>query len=64
MKRQDRPAPEGMPSMRQDGLAGRPTEVESFSGMILRLAERYGMSVPVNQRLYKKVKEMELSYQR
>jgi 2-dehydropantoate 2-reductase len=31
-------APDGMPSMRQDVLAGRPTEVELFSGTVLRQA--------------------------
>ena len=56
--------PEGMPSMRQDGLAGRKTEVDSFSGVILRLAERYGMSVPVNRRLYDKIHQMEAFYEK
>ena len=51
--------PEGMPSMRQDALAGRPSEVESFAGTVLALARRFGMRAPVNQKLYDIIKEME-----
>lgn len=51
--------PQGMPSMRQDGLAGRPSEVESFAGTVLELAARFGMRAPVNRKLYDIIKEME-----
>lgn len=54
--------PEGMPSMRQDGLLHRPTEVEMFAGTVIRLAGECGVEVPVNQLLYKRVKEMEEAY--
>lgn len=54
--------PEGMPSMRQDGLAHRKSEVEFFAGTVLELAQRFGMRVPVNQRLYDKIKEMETNW--
>lgn len=34
--------PDGMPSMRQDVLAQRPTEVEEFAGVVRRLAKSTG----------------------
>ena len=55
-------SPQGMPSMRQDGLARRKSEVELFSGTVCRLAKEHGLSVPVNEWLYAKVKEMEAAY--
>lgn len=58
----DRLSPEGMPSMRQDGLAKRPSEVELFSGTVLRLAEKHGLETPVNRELYQKICEMERGY--
>lgn len=54
--------PDGMPSMRQDGLAKRYSEVEMFAGTVIRKAEKYGVSVPTNQELYKRVKEIEATY--
>lgn len=51
--------PTAMPSMRQDGLAHRKSEVDLFSGAVLEMAKRYGMSAPVNQMLYDKIKAME-----
>ena len=54
--------PDGMPSMRQDGLAKRASEVELFSGTLIRKAESVGVDVPVNRALYAKVKEIESTY--
>ncbi len=54
--------PNGMPSMRQDGIAHRYSEVELFAGTVIKKAEQYGVSVPVNQMLYRRVKEMETAY--
>ena len=54
--------PEGMPSMRQDGLAKRPTEVELFAGMILAKSKQYGIPTPMNDVLYKKIKKMEQKF--
>ena len=54
--------PDGIPSMRQDGLARRRTEVDLFAGAVLELAARYGMQVPVNRMLYEKIKAMETSW--
>lgn len=51
--------PNGMPSMRQDGLAKRPTEVELFSGTILAKSKEHGLTSPVNEYLYKEVKRKE-----
>lgn len=54
--------PEGMPSMRQDGLSHRYSEVEMFAGTVIQKAGKYGLEVPVNRMLYRRVKEMEASY--
>lgn len=54
--------PDGIPSMRQDGLARRRTEVDLFAGAVLELAARYGMQAPVNRMLYEKIKAMETSW--
>ncbi len=45
-------SPDGMPSMRQDTLAHRATEVELFAGTVIRKAEALRIDVPVNRRLY------------
>ena len=55
-------SPDGVPSMRQDGIAHRPSEVEMFSGTVRRLAAKHGIFVPVNDMLYEKIKEMETFY--
>ena len=54
--------PEGMPSMRQDGLAHRRSEVEFFAGTVIRKAEKHGLDVPVNRELYQRITEMEKAY--
>lgn len=51
--------PDGMPSMRQDGILKRRTEVDFFAGTVIALAKEYGLDVPVNQMLYDKIKKME-----
>lgn len=48
--------PEGKPSMQQDIEAGKETEVELFSGTVLELGRKYGISSPVNESLYQKLK--------
>lgn len=40
---------EGMTSMHQDVLAGRPTEVDIFAGRVVELGRRHGIPVPFNQ---------------
>ena len=54
--------PAAMPSMRQDGLAKRPSEVEMFAGTVRALARKYDVLVPANDFLYGRVKEMEAAY--
>ena len=55
-------SPDGMPSMRQDGISHRPSEVEMFAGTVGRMAKKHGLSTPVNDRLYERIKEMEAQY--
>ena len=52
----------GLPSMRQDALAKRKSEVELFAGTILRLAKKHGLAAPVNQRYYDRIQEIEAGY--
>ena len=54
--------PAGMPSLRQDVLARRPTEVELFSGTINRLGAAHGIPTPQNARFYAAIKELESSF--
>ena len=53
---------DAMPSMAQDALAHRPSEVEAFAGTVLDLAKFYGMQAPVNQKLYDTIREMEANW--
>ncbi|MBM6687995.1 ketopantoate reductase family protein [Collinsella tanakaei] len=54
--------PEGMPSMAQDRINRKPTEVEEFSGTIIRLAERHGVLVPQNRWLYAQIRAIEAAW--
>lgn len=54
--------PAGMPSMAQDRIARRKTEVEEFSGTICRLAAERGIEVPQNEWLYQRIREIEASW--
>ena len=54
--------PEGMPSMRQDGLAKRYSEVELFSGTVIPLAMKNNIDVPNCEYLYQKIKKIEAQY--
>ena len=51
--------PEGYPSMRQDALAGRKSEVDLFAGTVIKIAEKHGIDVPVNRKFYEMVQKME-----
>ena len=55
--------PDATPSMRQDGINKRPSEVEMFAGKIIELGEKHSIAVPINEMLYKRVKEMEKGYE-
>lgn len=54
--------PDGVPSMRQDGIAKRKTEVDMFAGTVIDIAKNHGISVPVNEKIYTTVKEMEKDF--
>jgi 2-dehydropantoate 2-reductase len=49
-------------SMLQDVRNGRPTEIDSINGAIVAVAKKYNISVPVNEELVLKVKEIEKAY--
>ena len=55
--------PAGMPSMAQDRIAQRKTEVEEFAGTICRLAAKHDIQVPQNDWLYQRIREIESSWQ-
>lgn len=44
-------------SLQRDVGAGRPTELETFSGYIVREAQRLGVDAPVSADMYRKLKE-------
>ena len=55
-------SPTGVPSMRQDGIAKRYSEVEMFAGTVRRMAKEKGLLTPANDLLYAKIKEIEAGY--
>lgn len=54
--------PDGTPSMGQDRIAGKHSEVEMFAGTIISLGKKHHIPTPVNQWLYDQVKEIEKDY--
>ncbi|MCR5503760.1 MAG: ketopantoate reductase family protein [Lachnospiraceae bacterium] len=54
--------PKLMPSMAQDRINGNPSEVDAFSGELIRHAEKHGILVPVNRYLNRRAKEIEAEY--
>ncbi len=54
--------PEGMPSMAQDRVAGRYSEVEMFAGTVIKKAWDLDIPVPINEELYNQVKMIEAGY--
>ena len=54
--------PEGMPSMRQDVLAKRPTEVAEFAGVVRERAKKYGMPTPANDFFYTRIRDIEAGF--
>lgn len=54
--------PDGRPSMAQDVLARRRTEVELFAGTITALGKKHGIPTPTNDWLYAKIKEIERQF--
>lgn len=55
-------APDNTPSMAQDRINKKPSEVEAFAGTVRKLAAKHGINVPANDYLYKRVYEIEKEY--
>ena len=53
---------DGTPSMGQDRIARRHSEVEMFAGTVIRRGQKAGIPTPVNQWLYDQVPEIEKEY--
>lgn len=47
------------PSMLQDMRAGRKTEVDIFSGEVIRLGQKHNIPTPENEKLYNYIKKLE-----
>ena len=54
--------PKATPSMGQDRINGRRSEVELFAGTVIRMAEAHGIPVPANTFIYRRVQEIEAEY--
>lgn len=54
--------PDNMPSMRQDMLARRPTEVSLFAGTIRALGKKHHIPTPVNDRLWTGIRAAEAQF--
>ncbi len=54
--------PDGYPSMRQDALARRMSEVELFAGTVLQLAAKHQVPTPANAFFYQRIQELEAGY--
>ena len=54
--------PEAMPSMAQDRIRGKKTEVEIFAGTVKKYAKKHGIEVPAADFLYRRIREIERSY--
>ncbi len=55
--------PAGMPSMAQDRINRKKTEVDQFAGTIIKRAQKHGILVPQNEWLYQRVREIEASWE-
>ena len=55
-------SPEGVPSMAQDRINKKASEVEMFAGDVIKIAAQYDIYVPENVFLYDKVAEIESAY--
>ena len=54
--------PQSTPSMGQDVINHAPTEVDEFSGVMMRLGRKHGLPVPTNEWLNARIKEIEAGY--
>lgn len=58
----DRLSPDMRPSMAQDYMARRPSEVDIFGGAVSHLGKEYGVPTPVNDFFVRRVAEIEGAY--
>ncbi len=54
--------PNSMPSMSQDRLNKKKSEVEMFSGAVMELGKKWGIPVPANEFLYERIQKIEAGY--
>jgi 2-dehydropantoate 2-reductase len=54
--------PDATPSMGQDRLAKKPSEVDMFAGTVISMGKEYGILTPANEYLMRRVKEIESEY--
>ena len=54
--------PKATPSMGQDRIQKRPSEVDMFAGEVIELGKKHGIRVPANEYLYRRVREIEAEY--
>lgn len=55
-------SPTGTPSMGQDRINRKASEVDMFAGTVMELAKKHGLYVPENEFLYERAKEIEKEY--
>ncbi|MCR5774045.1 MAG: ketopantoate reductase family protein [Lachnospiraceae bacterium] len=54
--------PSATPSMGQDRRQKRPSEVDMFAGEVIALGRKHDIKTPANEFLYRRVKEIEATY--
>ena len=54
--------PNAIPSMGQDRRQKRRSEVEMFAGAVIRMGQEFGLDMPVNEYLRRRVHEIEAEY--
>ena len=54
--------PTSTPSMSQDVMARRPSELDEYSGEVIRRADEAGIYVPCNRYLHRRISEIEATY--
>lgn len=54
--------PDGTPSMGQDRINKKKSEVDMFAGEVIKLGKELGVDTSVNEFIYKRVKEIESEY--
>ncbi len=54
--------PGAIPSMAQDVVAKRPSEVDMFGGTVCKLGKQYGIPTPTNQWLVNRIRQIEAQY--